>query len=403
MSNMSSNIRAQPVGPSAPDEPITFATGQFAGQTIRAELEELQKADLGRKFARKDRRPLDPPPVARLRLFRIFNHGTPSSYEREFDHYEEVVAFSLACHLDVFPVRGEDGSGSLPWENMGNRQEVLSQPTPTLPSAFAAAQLLPPPADTQTQLNFYTIPPPPPIPDRSYQNASFVTYPMSLSEPQANITSICEHPIQGAIPSLVRYPPTFNRPTDLQRVTPLQRPLFSPDVPHGHGQPVLPRSNVRNHSTNSDTVAYFNGQAVTEGSKCTRWLELCMQLEGTFVLRYRAFSLHARAMSENSIPAIAECWGGHFKIYSTKNFPGLRASTELTKHLSALGLRTHVREHERKRRKVPRLSDKYNSANRSLGVAASSAATSHVVIGRATARYEEDAEDDSDDSSDDRD
>lgn len=29
--------------------PVHFVTGQFAGQTIRAELEELQKADLGRK------------------------------------------------------------------------------------------------------------------------------------------------------------------------------------------------------------------------------------------------------------------------------------------------------------------------------------------------------------------
>lgn len=29
--------------------PIHFSTGQFAGQTIRAELDEIQKADLGRK------------------------------------------------------------------------------------------------------------------------------------------------------------------------------------------------------------------------------------------------------------------------------------------------------------------------------------------------------------------
>jgi len=41
--------------------PVHFVTGQFAGQTIRAELEELQKADLGRKFGSIDRRPLDPP------------------------------------------------------------------------------------------------------------------------------------------------------------------------------------------------------------------------------------------------------------------------------------------------------------------------------------------------------
>jgi hypothetical protein len=30
--------------------PIHFGFGQFAGQTIRAELHEVQKADLGRKY-----------------------------------------------------------------------------------------------------------------------------------------------------------------------------------------------------------------------------------------------------------------------------------------------------------------------------------------------------------------
>ena len=31
------------------------------------------------------------------------------------------------------------------------------------------------------------------------------------------------------------------------------------------------------------------------------------------------------------IPILAECYGGPFRIYSTKEFPGLRPSTELTK------------------------------------------------------------------------
>lgn len=36
--------------PGVPGLPITFTTGQFAGDTIRVELKELQKADSGRKF-----------------------------------------------------------------------------------------------------------------------------------------------------------------------------------------------------------------------------------------------------------------------------------------------------------------------------------------------------------------
>jgi len=38
-------------------------------------------------------------------------------------------------------------------------------------------------------------------------------------------------------------------------------------------------------------------------------------------------------------------------VYSTKEFPGLRASTDLTKHLSYFGVRLNLRETERKRRK----------------------------------------------------
>jgi hypothetical protein len=35
--------------PRAIDAPLNFSTGQFAGKHVRAELIELQKADLGRK------------------------------------------------------------------------------------------------------------------------------------------------------------------------------------------------------------------------------------------------------------------------------------------------------------------------------------------------------------------
>ena len=47
---------------------------------------------------------------------------------------------------------------------------------------------------------------------------------------------------------------------------------------------------------------------------------------------------------------MAEAVGGIFAVYSTKEFPGLKASTELTKHLSRWGIRVNIRETERKRK-----------------------------------------------------
>lgn len=91
----------------------------------------------------------------------------------------------------------------------------------------------------------------------------------------------------------------------------------------------------------------------------------------------------------------AECYGGPFRVYSTKEFPGLRASTDLTKvrrpaarpastsssscsdtprpqHLSYFGVRLNLRETERKRRR--KVDDPSQSASAgSAGGGASSA------------------------------
>lgn len=56
-----------------------------------------------------------------------------------------------------------------------------------------------------------------------------------------------------------------------------------------------------------------------------------MRQEGQFLLRYRVFDLFARAHGQSDLTIQAECFGGVFRVYSTKEFPGLPPSTELTK------------------------------------------------------------------------
>lgn len=64
--------------------------------------------------------------------------------------------------------------------------------------------------------------------------------------------------------------------------------------------------------------------------------DLAVKVEGTFCLRYRVFNICNKATGPDDIPVLAECYGGPFRIYSTKEFPGLRASTDLTKVSSHL-------------------------------------------------------------------
>lgn len=78
--------------------------------------------------------------------------------------------------------------------------------------------------------------------------------------------------------------------------------------------------------------------------------DLSVKLEGLFRPRYRFFDLFSRLRGDEDVPILAECWGGVFAVYSTKEFPGLRASTKLTKHLNRWGIRVNIRETERKRR-----------------------------------------------------
>ena len=56
-----------------------------------------------------------------------------------------------------------------------------------------------------------------------------------------------------------------------------------------------------------------------------------MKIEGTFILRYRVFDIFSKVQGSSDLVVQAECYGGPFRVYSTKEFPGLQASTELTK------------------------------------------------------------------------
>ncbi|KAJ6461328.1 velvet factor-domain-containing protein [Mycena sanguinolenta] len=114
--------RIHPVGASIPGNSIYFSEGRFAGRTVRATLEELQKPVFGRKTvstsreAKVDRRPLDPAPVACLSLFEIFDNCTT-----QIDYDSENTDLSgLMCSVELFSIRqsmasspsAPDGSGA---------------------------------------------------------------------------------------------------------------------------------------------------------------------------------------------------------------------------------------------------------------------------------------------------
>jgi len=249
-------------------QPISFVEGQFAFQTIRAELEEIQGAKVGRKQntpsavsptknRRVERRMIDPPPVVRLRLFRTEHEAASNmQVEREIASYDDVQLNGLQCAAELFRV-----------------------------------------------------------PDACYE-----------------------------------YEETSARARDV-----------GPD-------------NVQHTSEDVELVHRVNGFAVTSRSRRTEELvgctvveanlvqlegiaavvfafsDLCVKVEGTYILRYIVFDIYSRMRGpwRNGAVIQAEVYGQPFRIFTSHDYPGLQESTELTRNLARWGVQIPIREKDRR-------------------------------------------------------
>ncbi|KAJ7765335.1 velvet factor-domain-containing protein [Mycena metata] len=79
-----------------------FTEGRFAGQTLRAELREIQRPEYGRRFGAVDKRVLDDPPVVLLRFFEILDAGTAQEREMEIQTYHDILLAGLMCMAELF-------------------------------------------------------------------------------------------------------------------------------------------------------------------------------------------------------------------------------------------------------------------------------------------------------------
>ncbi|KAF8352122.1 velvet factor-domain-containing protein [Amanita rubescens] len=284
------------------NRPIHYGSGQFRGRIIRIELDEVQKADLGRKYARVDRRPLDPPPVVQMRIYEVLNAGSERETEREVPAYDSIEVLGFVCTVDLFPVS----------RLTKERRKTQNQPFLSPAAPHSMQHFSHPPG---------TVPPP-----------QYISSSAARSETETLSSS---HP-----------------------------------SPHEHEPPEHP-TNV----DSSDVVHHVDGYALSEKSKMTSALvgatfvqpvaldyqgrrslmfvfaDLAVKTEGHFILRYRVFDIFSTPIDHTDRVIQAECYGGVFRVYSTKEFPGLPASTELTKQLARWGVRLNIREAERKRRR----------------------------------------------------
>ncbi|KAI9062472.1 hypothetical protein FKP32DRAFT_791980 [Trametes sanguinea] len=368
--------------PSEVGLPVKIEGGPLLGRRIIARLQEIQKADLGRKYARKDKRPLDPPPVVLCRLFEVVDGPNGIMQELEVEPGDDVM-HGMICHLDLFPV---------PWtEPQIIKSEDLPRHTvnAALPPVQTGLTAVQPAIDAPS-----TYPPPLPL------SGGGVGYGASLPWQQR----------QSAPPPYEPLPPLFPTYAHMQPAPPMM-PLtfFAPPPPLAHlsssalhVQPQAGIARCAQPANDPDVVGWFGDYAIRESSCCGTALggetftdasiveymgrpaavfvfyDVAVKLEGSFVPRYRVFNVASMGETLRRAPILAECYGGQFHIYSTKDFPGLQASTELTKHLGRWGVRVNIRESPRKRRRKSEIladgdgdRDHKEDGNRNFGHAAS--------------------------------
>ncbi|TFL05133.1 velvet factor [Pterulicium gracile] len=230
----------------------------------RASLVEIQHAEVGRKFATIDRRPLDPPPSALLKLYT--NDG---GVENEVDSSNPLAGVGRLCVVDLFPASQKDYEGAVNAEPTKTRGEL--SPTRGSSGSSTSSQSKQPSSTAPAGGPVVQI-----IDDESiYESMKLTMYLVGQRE-------------------------------------------VSPTVAHWRGEKHL--------------IFAFG--------------DLSIQREGRFFLRYRTFDLQTPG-DEHVVDA--ECTGRTFRVYSTKDFPGLATSTELTKELALRGASVNVRVHDRKR------------------------------------------------------
>ncbi|KAJ7141210.1 velvet factor-domain-containing protein [Mycena epipterygia] len=224
----------QPTFPAERTSPSTF---------MRAQLVEIQTAEVGRKCGTVDRRPLDPPPVVMLQLFLVTNAGTPMIEPLIFLLNSSVDSTGFICEAELFPL-----------------DRVLS-----------------------TGYN-----------------------PCSFHEPAHPSSSVASTSHQQHVP--------LNCTGSLTGSTFVQ----------------------------ASTIEH-------EGKKCLMFAftDLSSRLAGDLVLRYKFFNIFSRPDGLRSGALEAECWGHQFHVYSTKDVPSLKPSTDLTRSLAKAGIPVKLRSKER--------------------------------------------------------
>ncbi|KAJ6514239.1 hypothetical protein C8R47DRAFT_1313595, partial [Mycena vitilis] len=316
----------------------------------------MQGPEFGRRYAVVDRQGFNEPPVVMLRLY--YTHTSDSDVlpaESEIPNYDEIDVSGFLCMADLFRVdpqlSGSPGAKESP--------TLLYSNPPTTPSATVKKS---------------PMPTPPIAPYSPCVHNGLLAIAAALRPGQFSSAPIALTPVSQNLPT-ERVPEHFGPAGYNCRTT-------SAEI-HGMSDATNPDTTAFVHDLQDDypsNVAAFNNNCgVTESDKCTRALvggtfvephhvsitfnghqrrvvvfvfhDLAVKLSGLFVMRFRFCDLSSNPTGFSTPMIQAECYGSSFQIYSTRQVPKLRPSSDLTKALHQQHVPVLYRKRSRHRKR----------------------------------------------------
>ncbi|OXG20464.1 hypothetical protein C366_01998 [Cryptococcus neoformans Tu401-1] len=308
--------------------PIILQKGIFSGKKMRFALSVEQEPVLGRRKTEKDRRPLGPAPIVRLRAVECRSVEDDTGVIEEEVDAGTLDAVNIVCAAD------------------------LCAPTQTQHSAIEEtneAKLLPesehrPYGEHDTSLvNFAGV-------TSSEQASSGPSTPARKARDQAvtsevDPTSLGDAPLAADVVREEKAAKKWKRQKSSGEVssgsaTEIERARRSGA---GHGAAVPERNLYGNLHVGGVKVPDLEG-------KMGVWFlftDLCVRQEGSYSLRFRCYDI--TAVEEGGLPVaqLAECRSQPFRIYSPRQIPILPKLTELAEHFAKLGFKLNTRKNDR--------------------------------------------------------
>ncbi|KAK8845464.1 hypothetical protein IAR55_006177 [Kwoniella newhampshirensis] len=356
--------------------PVLIERGMFRGKEMRFALNVAQEPVLGRRKTEKDRRPLGPAPIVRLRIVecrrrndqpRNAGHLSGGKVgESEWDEDEvdpsSIEPSHLLCAAEIGPPTNPPSPG---------------------PPAFNVL----PPGLTGASANMAAIS----LKDGQDKDAEGDIRMRGRDSdertPVASMQDIGEG-IAGPGPATIRStdlrhdnglaPPTLRRRVDESSPTPTPPPGPSSRLPplsvassesegDDEGWAGPSREKRRRPDPSLPTMGGIGGGGrgrnlfgtlhvagvrvpAIDGSMGLWFLftDLSVRREGRYSLRFRCFDLTALDFTGNSpAPLLAHCQSQTFKIYSPRQVPPLPKPNELAEHFAKQGFKLNTRKNER--------------------------------------------------------